>query len=175
MSGHSHWAQIKHKKGSTDEKKAKVFSKLLAAIAIAARENLNPDFNPRLRTTIEKARAAQVPAENIERALKRSLETKELTEILVEAYAPEGSALIIHGITDNTNRTIADIKKILAAHESKIADPGSVLWAFEKTGNEWRMKFPHTVSPDGAIKLRALIAALEDQNEVQHVTTNIKK
>lgn len=172
MSGHSHWSQIKHRKGAADEKKAKVFSKLLAAVAVAARDNPDPQFNPRLRTAIETARAAQVPAENINRALARSRETEALEEILVEAYGPEGSALIVEGITDNTNRTIADIKKILGAHEAKIAEPGSVRWAFEKNGNEWKAKFPRALSPAGIEILKKLVAALEEQNEIQRVITN---
>jgi YebC/PmpR family DNA-binding regulatory protein len=174
MSGHSHWSQIKHKKGAVDEKRAKVFSKLLVAVSVAARDNPNPDFNPRLRTAVETARAANVPNENIERALKRSLEMKPLEEIIVEAYGPEKAGMLIQGITDNRNRTIAEIRKILGEHEAKMADPGSVLWAFEKHENAWQAKFTQPVSPEGVKRLKQLIAALEDQNEVQRVTTNMK-
>ncbi len=172
MSGHSKWSQIKHKKGATDQKKAAVFSKLLNAIAVAARENPNPDFNPRLRSTIEKARAANVPGENIERAINKSGETKQLEEVIIEAYGPEGCALIIEGITDNTNRTIQQVRQILADHGAKMAEQGSVRWAFEHTGGAWRAKFPQSVSSDAQKDLAALVSDLEEHADVQRIITN---
>jgi len=172
MSGHSHWAQIKHKKGSVDEKKGKLFSKLLNAVAVAARDNPNPDFNPRLRTMIEKARTANVPQENIERAIKKSSETKNLEEILIEAYGPEKVACIIHGITDNKNRTLAEIRALLTEGGAKIADPGSVLWSFTKTDEGWKPTFSQPISEGGKTKIQSLISLLEEHPDVDWIVTN---
>ncbi len=107
MSGHSHWAGIKHKKEITDQKRGKVFSKLLAAISAAAKSEPNPDFNPRLRTAIAKAKEVAVPQDNIERAVKRASEAgANLEELIFEAYGPGGIALIIEAIADNKNRVV---------------------------------------------------------------------
>ncbi len=173
MSGHSKWSQIKHKKGITDQKRGRVFGKLLNAITVAARDNPDPGFNPRLRAAIEKARENAVPNENIERAIKRSGETEKLEEIIVEAYGPEKIAIIIHGITDNKNRTIAEVKKILSESQAKMADPGSVLWSFEKAGGEWQPKFRQPASDAAKEKIKRLVEKLEEQEEVQKVVTNI--
>src|SRR5271154_7173559 len=95
MSGHSHWAGIKHKKEITDKKRAKIFSKLLKAISAAAKGEQNPDFNPRLRTSVATAREANIPADTIERAIKKASEGKLLEELTYEAYGPGGSAILI--------------------------------------------------------------------------------
>ena len=176
MSGHSHWAGIKRKKEISDHKRGQVFSKLLNAISIAARVEPNPDFNPRLRTTIDKAKESKVPQENIERAIKRASEDKDLEELLVEAYGPEGIAIIIEAITDSKNRTIAEIKTILEENQAKIAEPGSVKWAYEQikaeSGLIWQEKFKQPVSPDAQEKIQKLADELLEQNEVQEVYTN---
>ncbi|MEK9186468.1 MAG: YebC/PmpR family DNA-binding transcriptional regulator, partial [Patescibacteria group bacterium] len=98
MSGHNKWSQIQHKKGVVDKKRGATFSKLLNAVSIAARSGPNPDFNPRLRSVIEKAKENKVPQENIERAISKASENKNLEELTIEAYGPEGSALIIEAI-----------------------------------------------------------------------------
>ena len=177
MSGHSHWAGIKHKKEITDQKRGKVFSKLLAAISAAAKSEPNPDFNPRLRTAIATAREVSVPQENIERAIKRASETAAgLEELTFEAYGPGGIAIIIEAISDNRNREVQEIKLILKEHNGKWAEAGSVRWAFEPpAGNgerEWKAKFPQEVSEDDAKKLGALVDALENNDDVQNVFTN---
>src|SRR3990167_1562402 len=105
MSGHNKWSQIQHKKGRADKERSAVFTKLLAAISIAAKSEPKPDFNPRLRAVIEKAKENNVPQENIERAINKASEEKSLEEVIIEAYGPEGTQIIIEGITDNTNRT----------------------------------------------------------------------
>ncbi|MEK7462826.1 MAG: YebC/PmpR family DNA-binding transcriptional regulator [Patescibacteria group bacterium] len=137
MSGHNKWSQIKNKKGVADVKRGKVFSKMLRAISIAAKSEPNPQFNPRLRSAIETAKEYLVPLDNIERAINKASEQKNLSEMVIEAYGPEGSAIIIEAITDNTNRTISEVKKILNDHDAKFANQGSVLWAFEKTTNNY--------------------------------------
>lgn len=138
MSGHSKWAQIKHKKAATDAKKSKVFSKLAALITIAAREKGgDPEMNPKLRMMIDKARSENMPMDNIERAIKRGTGSGEaggLEEMFLEAYGPGGKALLIHIVTDNKNRTIAELKHILNECGGKMAGAGSVKWLFEEKG-----------------------------------------
>ncbi len=141
MSGHSHWAGIKHKKEATDQKRGKVFSKLLAAVSAAAKSEPNPDFNPRLRTAILKAREASVPQENIERAVKHAAEAgANLEELTFEAYGPGGIAIMIEAISDNKNRTVQEIKTVLKESGGKWAESGSVRWAFEPRGRGGRME-----------------------------------
>lgn len=185
MSGHSHWAGIKHKKEITDKKRGKIFSKSLKLISAAARTEPNPDFNPRLRTAIAKAREAGVPADTIDRAVKRAADPAEkLEELLYEAYGPAGAAIIIEAVSDNRNRTAQEIKTILRDHNGKWAESGSVQWAFEHAtptnatdGNgedaEWIAKFPQDIPDDEKEKLVNLLEALEENDDVQNVYTNI--
>ncbi len=176
MSGHSHFAGIKHKKEITDQKRGQVFSKLLNAISIAARTETNPQFNPQLKAAVEKARESQVPREKIEKAIKKASENENLEEITIEAYGPEGAAILIETITDNKNRTIAEVKKILNNNETKFAESGSVRWAFEQTKTEaglgWKEKFKQQISDGGKEKIQKLIDELLEQNEVQEIYTN---
>jgi YebC/PmpR family DNA-binding regulatory protein len=173
MSGHSHWAGIKHDKAITDAKRGKLFSKLLKAISAAAKTETNPDFNPRLRTAIEKARAAAVPADNIERAVKKASEEKPSEELLFEAYGPGGAAIIIEALADNRNRMVQEVKKILGDFGGKWAESGSVQWAFAKDpGGDWSPKFPMAISPEDEAALKILLEALEENDDVQRVETN---
>ncbi|BCX15889.1 MAG: hypothetical protein KatS3mg098_118 [Candidatus Parcubacteria bacterium] len=173
MAGHSKWAQIKRKKEISDQKRSQIFSKLLRAISIAAREDPNPQYNPRLKAAIEKAKENNVPQENIERAIKRSQETGNLENLLIEAYGPEGIALLIEAVTNNKNRTVAEIKKILSDHNAKWADPGSVMWAFEKDEKgEWESKFPQKVSPETKERLLALLEDLDNHDDVEEIYTS---
>lgn len=177
MSGHSHWAGIKRKKEISDHKRGQVFSKLLNAISIAGRDESNPDFNPRLRSAVEKAKENKVPQENIERAIKRASEDKNLEELIIEAYGPEGTAILIEAISDNKNRTINEVKKILDENGTKIDKPGSVRWNYEQvkteSGRIWREKFKQPISFEAGQKIQKLIDELLEQNEVQEVYTNI--
>jgi len=179
MSGHNKWSQIKNKKGVADVKRGKVFSKLLRAISIAAKSEPNPQFNPRLRSAVDTAKEYLVPLDNIERAISKASDQKDLSEMVIEAYGPEGSAIIIEAITDNTNRTIAEVKKILSDQDAKFANQGSVLWAFDAPikGNaeaiEWKAKFPQSISEDSKAKLEKLIEALDEHDDVQNITTNV--
>lgn len=174
MSGHNKWSQIKHKKGAADKKKSLTFGKILAAISVAAKTGgANPDQNPRLRSLIEKAKENNVPNENIDRALKRASE-KELQEFLFEAYGPEGVAILIEAITDNPNRLIQELRMIAGEVGAKPADPGSVLWAFEKPNYEtgWVAKFPQPASAETRETLSAIAEAFEEHDDVQRVITN---
>ncbi len=177
MSGHSHWAGIKHKKGAADQKRGLVFSKLLNAISIATKTESNPQFNPRLRTAIEKAQQKNVPKDNIERAVKRASEQKDLEELIIEAYGPEGSAILIEAITDSRNRTISEVKKILSDNNAKFGEQGSVRWAFENINGDdgiiWQIKFKQEISKDAKQKLQGLIKKLEERDDIQNIYTNI--
>lgn len=138
MSGHSKWAQIKHKKAITDAKRSKIFSKLAAFITIAAREKGgDPGMNPKLRMSIEKAKGMNMPMDNIERAIKKGAggnDGQGFEELLLEAYGPNGKALLITAITDNKNRTNSEVKHIINEFGGKMANSGSVKWLFEEKG-----------------------------------------
>lgn len=138
MSGHSHWAGIKHKKGIEDARRAKIFAKMARFIVIAARDKGgDPAMNPSLRMAVEKARSVNMPADNIERAIKRGTgegEGMALEGVLYEAFGPGGAAVLIEGITDNKNRTLPEVRKIVTEHGGRMADPGSVAWMFERKG-----------------------------------------
>jgi YebC/PmpR family DNA-binding regulatory protein len=178
MSGHSHWAGIKHKKEITDHKRGKVFSKLLAAISAAVKTEPNPDFNPRLRTAIAKAKEVSVPQENIDRAVKRAQEVgANLEELMFEAYGPGGTAILIEAVSDNKNRAVQEIKLILKERGGKWAETGSVQWAFEPVmgdnGNGWKAKFPQDVLENEKVVLIKLLEALDENDAVQNVYINV--
>ena len=173
MSGHSKWSQIKHQKGVADQKRGELFSKLLNAISIAAKGNHDPQFNPRLRAAILKAKENNVPLENIDRAIKRALEShKNLDELIFEAYGPGGAAILIEAVSDNKNRVIAEVKKILGESNGKWAESGSVLWTFEKTAEGWKTKFNQPLNEEDKTKLKALLRDLRNQEDVQRVCVN---
>ena len=170
MAGHNKWTQIKHQKGIADKKRGLIFSKVLKAVSVAARDEPNPQFNLRLRTLIEKAKDANVPQENINRAIQKTKEAESLEELVIEAYGPGGIALIIEAITDSRNRTVAEIKHLLTENEAKIAEPGSVRWAFEGD----KPKFPQEAGEQDRIKIEKLIQKLNDRDDVQGIITNLK-
>ena len=138
MSGHSKWASIKHKKGALDAKRGKVFTRLIKEISVAARMGGgDPNGNPRLRQAISAARAENMPKDNIERAIKKGtgeLEGMSFEEVSYEAYGPGGVAVLMDCLTDNKNRTVADLKHIFDRHGGNIGSPGCVSWMFEKKG-----------------------------------------
>ena len=137
MSGHSKWSTIKRKKGAEDAKRGKIFTRLARDITIAARSSGDPNANPTLRTAIEKARAANMPKDNIERAIKKGtgeLAGGDLEEIVYEAYGPHAIPILIKCLTDNRNRTLADIRKIFNRQGGNMAEAGAVSWMFETKG-----------------------------------------
>jgi YebC/PmpR family DNA-binding regulatory protein len=138
MSGHSKWASIKHKKGALDAKRGKIFTKLIKEISVAARlGGGDPTGNARLRQAIAAARAENMPKDNIERAIKKGtgeLEGMTYEEVSYEAYGPGGVAVLIDCLTDNKNRTVADLKHIFDRHGGSLGAPGCVSWIFEKKG-----------------------------------------
>jgi len=137
MSGHSKWAKIKRKKQSADVQKGKLFSKLIREITIAARQGGDPEGNPRLRTAIEAAKAANMPAENIKRAIKRGTgEIPGVTyeETSYEGYGPGGVAILIDVVTENKNRTTAEIRHIFSKYGGNLGSTGCVSWMFQEKG-----------------------------------------
>ena len=176
MSGHSKWSQIKHKKGITDKKKGALFSKLLNTVTITAKKGEDPDFNPTLRTAIEKAKEANIPQDKIKNAVTR-VANKNVEELLIEVYGAGGVAIIIQAVSDSKNRTIAEIKKILNDYEARLANPGSVVWLFDaptQNQNEWRPKFSQEVSNEIREKTQKLLETLENNEEVAAIYTNIQ-
>lgn len=139
MSGHSHWKTIKHKKGEADAKKSAAFSKMAREITIAAKQGgIDLVFNAKLRLAIEKAKGVNMPADNIERAIKKGSSDlgggATLEEVMFEAYGPGGVAVMIEGITDNKNRALNEIKQILNQNGGKLVGEGGVKWMFERKG-----------------------------------------
>lgn len=138
MSGHSKWATTKHRKGAKDSARAKVFAKLIRQVEVAAREGGgDPTANASLRTMFQKAREASVPIDTIERAIKRGtgeLEGVRYESISYEGYGPDGVAVIVETLTDNRNRTSAEIKHVFARNGGTIAEPGAVSWQFDRKG-----------------------------------------
>ncbi len=138
MSGHSKWSTIKHKKAATDKKRGKLFTRLAKEVTIAAREGGGDiDFNPRLALAVEKAKAANMPKDNIERAVKRGtgeLEGGQLEEIMYEAYGPHGIGILIEVVTDNRNRAVADVRHMVSKNGGNLAENGSVGWQFTRKG-----------------------------------------
>jgi len=138
MSGHSKWHTIKHKKGAADAKRGKVFTRVIKELTVAARNGGgDPEMNPRLRTIIAEAKAVNMPAENIKRAIQRG--TGELPgvnydEITYEGYGPGGAALIIEALTDNRNRTVGELRHMLTKFNGNLGESNSVAWMFAKKG-----------------------------------------
>jgi YebC/PmpR family DNA-binding regulatory protein len=139
VSGHSKWATIKHKKGKTDAKRGKLFSKLSRAITVAAREGgADPGMNVSLVHAIEKAKAESMPKDNIERAIQRGgggAEGEQFESIVYEGYGPAGVAMIVEVLTDNKNRSAAEVRNIFSKHGGSLAQPGAVAWVFERRGS----------------------------------------
>jgi YebC/PmpR family DNA-binding regulatory protein len=138
MSGHSKWHSIRHKKAAVDAKRGKIFTKLIKEITVAARlGGGDPDGNPRLRLAIERAKAANMPKENIERAIKKGtgeLEGTTFEEFTYEGYGPGGVAVLVEVMTDNRNRSLGEIRHIFTKYNGKPGEAGSVSWMFEKKG-----------------------------------------
>ena len=152
MSGHSKWATIKHKKGAADAKRGKVFTRLIKEISMAAKAGGDPDGNPRLRTAILAAKAENMPADNIKRAIQRGtgeLPGAQYEEATFEGYGPGGVALLVDVSTDNRNRTVSEIRHAFTKNGGNMAEAGAVAWMFHKKG--------YIVVPKSAIKEDALM------------------
>ncbi|SNB46324.1 YebC/PmpR family DNA-binding transcriptional regulator [Geobacter sp. DSM 9736] len=138
MSGHNKWSTIKHKKGAADAKRGKIFTKLIKEITVAAKlGGGDPDGNPRLRAAIDKAKAENMPKDNIERAIKKGtgeLEGVSYEEITYEGYGPGGVAVLVEVMTDNRNRTVSEVRSIFTKMNGNMGETGCVSWMFDKKG-----------------------------------------
>ncbi len=135
MSGHSKWATIKHKKAATDAKRGKAFTTVIKEITIAARSGGDPDSNARLRTAIMAAKAVSMPSDNITRAIKRGtgeLEGAQIEEVMFEGYGPGGAAVMVACVTDNRNRTVAEMRHMFSKQGGNLGEVGSVAWMFDR-------------------------------------------
>ena len=174
MSGHSKWATIKHKKGAADKARGKLFAKLIRQVEVAAREGGgDPESNPTLRTMFQKARESSVPLDTIERAIKRGtgeLEGVRYEQVSYEGYAPSGVAVIVECLTDNRNRTGADIRSTFSKNGGSMAEPGAVSWQFERKGV---ILVPKSVTEDDLmlVALEAGAEDISDSGESWQVTT----
>jgi len=163
MSGHSKWSTIKHKKAATDAKRGKVFTKILREITVAARQGGgDPEANFRLRSAIASARNANMPADNMKRAIQRG--TGELPgatyeEVSYEAYGPGGVAILIEAMTDNRMRTTPEIRHLLSKHGGSLAEPNAVAWMFERKG---RFSIPASATTEDQLMELVLDAGGED-------------
>ena len=174
MSGHSKWATIKHKKGAQDKARGKLFAKLIRQLEVAAREgggDINSNFT--LRSMYQKARDSSVPLDTIDRAIKRGtgeLEGVRYEQVNYEGYAPAGVAVIVETLTDNRNRTGADIRSIFTKNGGSMAEPGAVSWQFERKGV---VILPKAVSEDDLmlVALDAGAEDLEDQGDTWQLTS----
>lgn len=175
MSGHNKWSKIKHKKAATDAKKSQLFGKLARLIAIESKHARGDVSAPNLRAAIEKARAENMPKENIERAIaKGKTDTAVDAEaVRYETYGPGGVAIITEGLTDNRNRTAAEIKHLLSQLGYELAAPGSASWAFSHTtSGDWSPQQTIALSDVDLEKLETLVETLEAHDDVQGVYTN---
>ncbi len=137
MSGHSKWASIKHKKGAIDAKRGKIFTKMAAEISVAAQDGADPAMNFKLRLAVQKAKAANVPAANIERAIAKGSGQgggAKLEQLTYEGYGPAGVAVLVKALSDNRNRTASDVKSAFSKHGGSLGGQGSVAFMFEQKG-----------------------------------------
>jgi YebC/PmpR family DNA-binding regulatory protein len=177
VAGHSKWAQIKRKKAVTDKRRGQHFTRLGREVTVAARAGGgDPNFNPRLRLAVDTARAANMPNENIERAIKKGtgeLEGVDYQEIAYEGYGPGGVALYIEVVTDNPNRSVADLRHALSRHGGSLGATGSVAWQFERKG---QIYIDATSYDEDATLMAALEAGasdLERDGDAYTVSTDV--
>lgn len=175
MAGHSKWKQIKEKKGKEDAKRSKEFSKYARLIAVESRLAGGDAHSPTLKAVVERAKAAGLPKENIERAIAKGAGVggETLEQITYETYGPAGVAVLIDTFTDSRNRTSQELKHLLSQMGYALAAPGSASWAFSKDeAGAWKATTAVPISDEDAEKLGALVEALEARDDVEDVATN---
>jgi YebC/PmpR family DNA-binding regulatory protein len=174
MAGHSKWAKLKHTKGKTDAQKSKLFSKLVRFINVEMRKAKGDKTAPGVRTAVDKARTANMPLDNIERALaKASGEGAELEQVTYEAYGPGGCALVVEAYTDNRNRTVQELKHLLSLHGGSLANPGAAMWAFQKNAEgKLEAMAPIELTDEDAQKMAELSDALEEHDDINEIYTS---
>ncbi|GFO60304.1 putative transcriptional regulatory protein [Geomonas silvestris] len=175
MSGHNKWSTIKHKKGAADAKRGKVFTKIIKEITVAAKlGGGDPDGNPRLRTAIDKAKAENMPKDNVERAIKKGvggMEGVNYEETTYEGYGPGGTAVLVEVMTDNRNRTVSDVRSIFSKCNGNMGESGCVAWLFDKKG---LLVFPKSVDFDKLFEASIEAGAddVADEDEQYEVLTD---
>lgn len=178
MSGHSKWSTIKRKKGAIDAARGKIFTKIIKEITVAARSGGgDPDGNPRLRLAVQSAKSNNMPADNITRAIKKGtgeLEGVSYDEITYEAYGPGGVALIIESLTDNRNRTVADLRHLISKNGGNLAESGAVSWNFERKGVITVLKGSYTEDDLMNVILDAGADDLKDEEDYFEVTSSLE-
>ncbi|HLE22212.1 MAG TPA: YebC/PmpR family DNA-binding transcriptional regulator [Vicinamibacteria bacterium] len=166
MSGHSKWHSIKHKKAAADAKRGKAFTQVIKEITVAARlGGGDPNFNPRLRLVVDKAKSLNMPKENIDRAIKKGtgeLEGYNLEEVIYEGYGPGGVAVLIEATTDNRNRTVSELRHLFSKYGGNLGEAGSVAWVFQKKG--YLVVGRDKIGEEQLLEI-ALEAGAEDVNE----------
>lgn len=175
MSGHNKWSTIKHKKGAADAKRGKIFTKIIKEISVAAKlGGGDPSGNPRLRTAIDKAKAENMPKDNVERAIKKGtggMEGVTYEEIVYEGYGPGGVAVLVEVMTDNRNRTVSDVRSIFTKCNGNMGEAGCVAWMFDQKG---LILFPKSVDFDQLFEAALEVGAddVVEEDEQIEVLTN---
>ncbi|PCI29002.1 YebC/PmpR family DNA-binding transcriptional regulator [Candidatus Wolfebacteria bacterium] len=174
MSGHNKWSKIKHKKAATDSARSKVFTKLVKLIQVEAKKADGNVNSPGLKSVIERAKKENMPSDNIDRAVKKGSSSDQVAmdEVTYETYGPGGVAVIIEGLTDNHNRTGAEMRSLLSKNGYALAAPGAASWAFTKSEGVWTPNQTTDISEEDGEKLSRLIDILDDNDDVQDVYTN---
>ncbi|MCE9541786.1 YebC/PmpR family DNA-binding transcriptional regulator [Candidatus Kaiserbacteria bacterium] len=174
MSGHNKWSQIKHKKGASDAMKSKVWGKLAKRIIVESKIAGGDVTSPTLRTWIEKAKAANMPKDNIDRAVKKGIsnDAGAMDSVVYETYGPGGAAILIEALTDNRNRTAPEIKHLLSERGLELASPGSAAWAFQKTNDGYEAKTTVPLSEADTEELMKILEAIDAHDDVEDVYTN---
>lgn len=175
MSGHNKWSKIKHKKAASDAAKSKVFGKFARLIAMESKNaggNLN---SPGLRAVIDRAKAESMPKDNIDRAVAKGAgaDGTSYEEVLYETYGPGGTAILIDAVTDNRNRTAAEMKHLLSKLGCELAAPGAAVWAFTKTADGYEPNSTMVLNDTDNEKLEMLLEALDENDDVQEVYTTV--
>ncbi len=176
MSGHNKWSKIKHKKAAVDAQKSKQFSKISKLITTEVKMAGGDRNNASVRKIIEQAKAINMPNDNIEKAIKRADQSnlQNMETVVYETYGPEGVAIIIEGLTENRNRTAADIKSTLSKHGLELAQPGSALWAFSKKENDYEVENFIDISKKAKEKLLEILENIENNEDIQQTYHNAK-
>jgi YebC/PmpR family DNA-binding regulatory protein len=174
MAGHNKWSKIKRQKAVNDTEKGRIFGEVGKMIRVAARKGTDPEQNTELRSALEKAKKVNMPKKNIDRALKSAAE-KSGEEMLYEGFGPEGVGILIKVYTDNTNRTVGEVRHILSGHGGSLGTNGSAQWMFETITplQEYRVSIQMPVSEDAQEKCEQITAELEELDDVEQVWTSI--
>lgn len=178
MAGHSKWSNIKNRKGAQDAKRAKDFFRVAKMIRVAVKgaHNGDPQTNPALRLAVEKAREVGMPKETVQRAINRSLGKGEhgetVQEIIYEGYGPHGAGFLVVAVTDNVQRSAAEIRFLFTRHGGSLGGPGSAMYLFRREGGEYQTTIPLSLAGEAASQVDELYSLLQANEDVEEVYTN---